>query len=103
MRVICEGVVIQDLMHADRMHQWLTEDMSKEQYEELANESFVVQAMDYDGKPNHELIPTNSHVRISMPFLQLGIFQNKQKYLPLRVAPIILELEFGTDKLSFLD
>ena len=103
MRVICEGVVIQDLMHADRMHQWLTEDMSKEQYEELANESFVVTAMDYAGKPNHEVIPTGSHVRISMPFLQLGIFQNKQKYLPLRVAPIILELEFGTDKLAFLD
>ena len=33
MRVICEGVVIQDLLHADRMHQWLCEDMTKEQYQ----------------------------------------------------------------------
>ena len=44
MRLICEGVVIQDLNYQDRMHQWLTEDMSKEQYEELCNESFALES-----------------------------------------------------------
>ena len=43
MRLICEGVVIQDLNYQDRMHQWLTEDMSKEQYDERCNESFPLE------------------------------------------------------------
>ena len=41
MRLICEGVVIQDLNYQDRQHQWLTEDMSKEQHEEHMKEHFA--------------------------------------------------------------
>ena len=41
MRIICEGVVIQDLMHADRKFSYLCEQMSQEQYKYLSNESFA--------------------------------------------------------------
>ena len=97
MRLICEGVVIQDLNYQDRMHQWLTEDMSKEQYEELCNESFPIKTTGENGKTTHDLIRAGESVRISMPFLTLGLFQAKMKYLPLRVFPLVMELEFPTE------
>ena len=58
--------------------------------------------MDLDGKPTHATLASGSY-RISMPFIQLGLFQMQQKYLPLRVAPLILALEFGSDVKDFLD
>ena len=69
MRLICEGVVIQDLNYQDRMHQWLTEDMSKEQYEELCNESFPIESTSEDGATVHDEVRAGETVRISMPFI----------------------------------
>ena len=79
MRLICEGVVIQDLQYQDRMHQWLTEDLSKDQYEELCKESFEISQFNPDGSTQHSLIRRNSTRRISMPFSTLGLFNSKQK------------------------
>ena len=103
MRLICEGVVIQDLQYQDRMHQWLTEDLSKDQYEELCKESFEISQFNPDGSTVHSLIRRNSTRRISMPFSTLGLFNSKQKYLPLKVFPLVLELEFASELTTFCD
>ena len=103
MRLICEGVVIQDLQYQDRMHQWLTEDLSKDQYEELCKESFEISQFNPDGSTQHSLIRRNSTRRISMPFSTLGLFNSKQKYLPLKVFPLVLELEFASELNTFND
>jgi len=103
MRLICEGVVIQDLNYQDRMHQWLTEDMSKEQYEELCNESFALESTGADGETVHQVIRAGETVRISMPFITLGLFQARMKYLPLRVFPLVMELEFPTEDNTWCD
>ena len=95
--------MIQDLNCQDRMHPWLTEDMSKEQYEELCNESFALESTGEDGQTVHQVIRAGETVRISMPLITLGLFQAKMKYLPLRVFPLVMELEFPTEDNTWND
>ena len=109
-RVLAQGTVIEDQTDFARLntlhHKW----MSPMQYRDLCNEIFEMHsdednigaALNRGGVYTHAIINTDHQLRIQMPFLTLGIF-NQPKYLPGRFLNLVLECELTRDSDRWLD
>ena len=102
MRILCAGQLVEDIMDYNRIHEMIHMMIAKESRENDLAEAFGQPWDEYAWQKNsfkvknfHGIAPNSS---MTVLFKPLSGILNQNKYLPLKWAPLTIELELVDDK-----
>jgi hypothetical protein len=101
MRVLCAGQLVEDIMDYNRIHQMMHVLIAKESRENDSAEAFGVLADTHDwingGLTSETLKGISPQESMTVLFKPLSGILNQSKMLPIRYAPVTIELELVSD------
>jgi len=97
MRVLCAGQLVEDIMDYNRIHQMMHYLIAKENRENDAAEAFGFMADSQDAVTTNNLKGITPQEAQTVMFKPLSGILNQGKMMPIRYAPITIELELVSD------
>jgi len=97
MRVLCAGQLVEDIMDYNRIHQMMHYLIAKESRENDAAEAFGFMADSQDAVTTDNLKGITPQEAQTVMFKPLSGILNQGKMMPIRYAPITIELELVSD------
>jgi hypothetical protein len=102
MRILCAGQLVEDIMDYNRIHEMIHMMIAKESRQNDHAEAFGVPWNEYAWQENDWTTDDFAGIEpgsgMTVLFKPLSGIQNQNKLLPLRYAPITIELELVDDK-----
>jgi hypothetical protein len=102
MRILCAGQLVEDIMDYNRIHQMIHMMIAKESRENDMAEAFGQAWNEYEWQQGRwdtdDFAGIDPNSSMTVLFKPLSGVLNQQKYLPLKWAPLTIELELVDDK-----